>query len=190
MGGLSLMAALKVGLLFNSEIIFFIEYIVIVLIFGNILLLALYDLRHFIIPDIFLISLFILSFIYHIFFTFIPIHNLFLVAVLISIPFLFIFIFSRGAWIGLGDVKYIFVLSFFLGLVQGVSAILFSFWIGAAFSILILSLARLKLNLPLTQTGFTIKSEIPFGPFLSMGIILSFYLNVDLLQIHSLTNLF
>jgi prepilin signal peptidase PulO-like enzyme (type II secretory pathway) len=39
--------------------------------------------------------------------------------------------------------------------------------------------------LPLLRNNFTIKSEIPFGPFLSLGIILSFYFNADLFQIHN-----
>jgi prepilin signal peptidase PulO-like enzyme (type II secretory pathway) len=188
MGVLSLLAAFKSGfLIFNLSFFSFFHFLIILFIFANILLIAAYDLKHFIIPDSFLISLFILSFIY------LLISNLsffpsLLSATILAMPFLLIFLISKGTWFGFGDVKYILVLGFFLGFIQGLSAIVLAFWIGAVFSLLALSLKRLKphINLPLLHNNFTIKSEIPFGPFLSMGVIISFYLNADLFQIHSL----
>jgi prepilin signal peptidase PulO-like enzyme (type II secretory pathway) len=105
-------------------------------------------------------------------------------------PFLLIFIVSKGRWIGFGDVKYIAVIGFFLGFALGLSAVILAFWIGAAFSLLVISINKFKINLPFLRNNFTIKSEIPFGPFLSLGIILSFYFNADLFQIQSLLNFF
>jgi len=63
-----------------------------------------------------------------------------------------------------------------------------AFWIGAAFSLSILFLKRLLpfKSLPMLKNNLTIKSEIPFGPFLSLGLILSFVLSLDLFQINEL----
>lgn len=199
MGVLSVLAAYKIGLLnipFPS--VYFIQYLLITAIFANILLITIYDLHHFIIPDSFLIFLFSFSFLYILIFNSslavwqVSIFQFFLSGIVLTLPFLLIFLVSKGRWLGFGDVKYIAILGFFLGFIQGLSAIVLSFWIGAAFSLLAISLKRLKpfINLPILKNNLTIKSEIPFGPFLSLGIIISFYLSLDLFQIHELLNFF
>jgi prepilin signal peptidase PulO-like enzyme (type II secretory pathway) len=180
MGILTVLAFSKSGLS--------LDFILVVAIFGNILFISVYDLKHFIIPDSFLISFFVLSFLYLILNTLYSIPTFLFSGLVLASPFLFIFLISKGTWFGFGDVKYIAVLGFFLGFTVGLSAIVLSFWIGAAFSLSALFLKRLKphINLPLLHNNFTIKSEIPFGPFLSLGIIISFYLSLDLFQIHAL----
>jgi prepilin signal peptidase PulO-like enzyme (type II secretory pathway) len=193
MGILSVLAAFKSGL-FSLELRAWslemgISYLIITAIFAIILLISIYDLKHFIIPDSFLISFFIISLIYLLIFN-LSIFQSFLSGIILALPFLLIFLISKGTWFGFGDVKYILILGFFLGFSQSLSAVVLSFWIGAAFSLLALSLKKLKphINLPIFKNNLTIKSEVPFGPFLSVGIILSFYLNADLFQIHSLFN--
>ncbi len=91
-------------------------FIILVLIFGNILLISIYDLKHFIIPDSFLFSFFILSLFYTLLLTtyYYLLIN-FISGIILAIPFLLIFLISKGTWFGLGDVKYIAVLGFFLG---------------------------------------------------------------------------
>jgi|SRR3989344_1238201 len=150
------------------------------LIFLTILLISIYDLKHFIIPDSFLIIFFIFSFFYILILN-ISIFSSFLSAILLALPFLFLFLVSKGRWLGLGDVKYIAALGFFLGLVQGLSAVVLSFWIGAAYALFALFVFRKNL---------TMKSEIPFGPFLSLGIIISFYLHADLFHLQTLFDFF
>src|SRR3989338_541725 len=164
---------------------------ILISIFATILLISIYDLKHFIIPDSFLIYFFIFSFLYIILNANSITHS-FVAGLVLALPFLLIFLISKGTWFGFGDVKYILVLGFFLGLAQGLSAVILSFWIGATFALLALSLKKLipHINLPLFKNNFTIKSEIPFGPFLSLGIIISFYLSADLFQIHELFNTF
>jgi prepilin signal peptidase PulO-like enzyme (type II secretory pathway) len=212
MGLLSVLAALKVGIfdnfqfsIFNFQLIF--NFLILTVIFGTILLISVYDLKHFIIPDSFLIFLFFLSFLYILipnlsifpsfhFSLLLTTGYLLLTSVLsgfvLSLPFFLLFLISKGTWFGLGDVKYIFVFGFFLGFSAGLSALVLAFWIGAVFSVLALLVKKLipRINLPLLRNNLTIKSEIPFGPFLSLGIIISFYLNADLFQIHSLFNVF
>lgn len=195
MGILVVLAAYKSGIFDNFQFIF--QFSILTLIFGTILLISIYDLRHFIIPDSFLIFLFILAFLHNSLFiiyhslSYSSIFDYFFSSITLAIPFLLIFLISKGLWLGFGDVKYILVLGFLLGFSQGLSAIILAFWIGAAFSLTALFLRHSKphINLPLFGNNFTIKSEIPFGPFLSVGIIISFYLNAGLFQIHSLFGL-
>lgn len=199
MGILSVIVALKLGVFYNFQFSTSIavwqvfNFIILNFIFAVILLISIYDLRHFIIPNQFLAAFFVSSLSYKL--LALSLHLAFIdlfSGILLAVPFLAIFIFSKGKWIGLGDVKYIAVIGFFLGVAEGLSAVIIAFWIGAIFSLLALSLRHLKpqINLPLIKNSLTIKSEIPFGPFLSLGIILSFYLNADLFQIKSLLNLF
>jgi len=192
MGALSVLAAFKSGLfpidtVINISLLASVSYLLLTSVFSVILLISIYDLKHFIIPDSFLISFFILSFanilIFHQ-----SVSLSLLAGIILAVPFLLIFLISKGAWFGFGDVKYISVLGFFLGFSQGLSAVILSFWIGAAFSLLVLTMKKLipHISLLLIKNNLTIKSEIPFGPFLSIGIIISFYLSLDLFQIHEL----
>lgn len=194
MGILTLVAALKAGI-FNiqpsvlaSTTSIGVIWLLLTIIFGIILLISIYDLKHFIIPDSFLVIFFILSLLYAIIHNTYTIIHLLLSGLGLALPFLLIFLISRGRWLGFGDVKYIAVLGFFLGISQGLSAVILAFWIGAAFALLALSLKKFihYINLPILHNNLTIKSEVPFGPFLSIGIILSFYFNADLFQIQSL----
>ncbi len=66
---------------------------------------------------------------------------------------------------GYGDSKVALSIGFFLGPVKTFFAFLFSFWAGALISIVILILLKNKLSL---------KSQIPFAPFLALGAFLSF----------------
>ena len=193
MGILSVLAFFKSGLSFENLSIFqSFNFLIILFIFAVILLISIYDLKHFIIPDSFLISLFILSLLYLILNTLYLIPTSLLSGLILTLPFFLIFLVSKGTWFGFGDVKYIVVLGFFLGFVQGLSAVTLAFWVGAAFSLLALFLKKVAphINLPLLKNNLTIKSEIPFGPFISVGIIISFYFSLDLLQIHELFNIF
>lgn len=196
MGILSVLAAFKSGFIFQDfSLMLATSYLLLTFIFAVILLISIYDLKHFIIPDSFLISFFILSVLYS--FSSILHNSYFIIqnifsSLILTLPFLLIFLVSRGTWFGFGDVKYIAVLGFFMGFVQGLSAVVLAFWVGAAFSLLALLLKKVAphINLPLLKNNLTIKSEIPFGPFISIGIIISFYFSLDLLKIHELFNIF
>ena len=76
-----------------------------------------------------------------------------------------------------------------MGFIQGISAVILAFWIGAGFSLIIFILRKLNFSLPMFKNGLTIKSEIPFGPFLSFGILLSFLFDLDIFQLGELLNL-
>ena len=90
---------------------------------------------------------------------------------LLALPLALLWFFSRGRAMGFGDAKLALATGWLLGLAQGVSALLIAFWIGGVVSIYLL--VRRK-------SGFSMKSEIPFAPFLVLGIFISFFFNVDL----------
>lgn len=82
---------------------------------------------------------------------------------------LFIFLLhalSRGRAMGLGDAPVAFSLAVLVGAPYAVSGLLFSFWIGALFGIMLL------LRRP---GGPTMGTEVPFVPFLAAGFLLAFF---------------
>lgn len=93
-------------------------------------------------------------------------------------PFALLWFFSRGRLMGLGDAKIALGLGFLFGLDQGLSAILISFWLGAIFSIIVIVIGKIMGSRPFP--ALTLKSEIPFGPFLIMSAFIVFIFNLDL----------
>lgn len=97
--------------------------------------------------------------------------------------------FSKGAWIGFADAKLSFGLALLLSLSQTFSFVVLSFWVGAALSILIISIQRLSKRgkVPLLFFGIplTMKSEIPFAPFLVVAFVLVYFYSVDVLSLTS-----
>lgn len=71
---------------------------------------------------------------------------------------------SRGRWMGLGDAKLAFATSLLIGFPASLSALLFAFWLGGIAGILLLALG-----------SQTLKSRIPFGPFILAGTLLAFF---------------
>mgnify|MGYP001570046706 FL=1 len=81
---------------------------------------------------------------------------------------------SRGRWIGLGDAKVLLGIGFLLGPSLGVSSLVYAFWIGALFSLFLLSMRGKE---------FTMKSEIPFGPFIVLGTAIAYFLNLNIVTL-------
>lgn len=79
--------------------------------------------------------------------------------------------FSGGKWMGFGDAKLATGLGFLLGPSLGSAALVLSFWIGALYGLVVLSLPHRRV---------TLRSEVPFAPFLVLGTALSFFAHVDL----------
>jgi leader peptidase (prepilin peptidase)/N-methyltransferase len=143
-----------------------------------------YDVKHKIIPDVFAygfaaLALSKLFFLPH--FNATPLD--FLAGPILAIPFAFLWSVSGGRWMGLGDAKLALGIGWFLGLWSGFVAIIIAFWIGAIFGITLIVFGKL------TQASFfasifrrriTMKSEIPFAPFLILGTLLVFFFNINL----------
>jgi prepilin signal peptidase PulO-like enzyme (type II secretory pathway) len=94
---------------------------------------------------------------------------------------------SKGKWIGLGDAKLAFVLGLFLTLSGAFSMIVFSFWIGASLSLLLMLLQHIvrsgKKHLPFLHQHLTMKSEVPFAPFMIVSFIIVFFQKADVFSL-------
>lgn len=137
-----------------------------------------YDIKHKIIPDVFAYSFAAIAFFHLIFFPeTLPISPIFLdffAGPILAFPFAFLWYISGGAWMGLGDAKLALGIGWFLGLKAGIMAIVFAFWIGAIFGIAILAVEKFRQSSPFRRR-ITMKSEIPFAPFLIAGLFMVFF---------------
>ena len=147
----------------------------------TLLFIVVYDLRHTVIPwsaSLLLLFLAIIS----LSFPFLPgsyiglpyvfvIPNLWQVIAgpLLALPLFLLSLVSRGRWMGWGDAPLELSLGLLLGLSMGATALMLSFWIGAVVSIMLIVFKK----------GLTMKSEIPFAPFLVAGAMLTHFLHVD-----------
>lgn len=138
------------------------------------IVMAVYDLKHKIIPNapvyIFIVLSLVLMIINHSFGTFDI-----LAGPILALPFALIWLVSKGTWIGFGDIKLMLGIGWYLGLNYGLSAVILAFWTGTAVGISSLFLSKNKL---------TIKSEIPLAPFLILGLYIVFFLGTDFFHIN------
>lgn len=81
---------------------------------------------------------------------------------LAALFFFLIVYFSQETWMGMGDVKLVFLLGLFLGIFKSTVALFLSFELGALVGIYLMLSGRAKM-----------KTALPFGPFLIMGAVLS-----------------
>jgi prepilin signal peptidase PulO-like enzyme (type II secretory pathway) len=146
-------------------------------VFSLLILIFVYDLRHKVIPDSFLYPLMILSFAGALFLPFNHFaYDLLLAGPIVALPMLVLWLATRGKGMGFGDVFLVVPFGWLLGTSGGFASLLFSFWIGAVAGIILLLFGKKKW-----------KSEIPFGPFLILGFVISFLYNIDM---NSIANFF
>lgn len=93
---------------------------------------------------------------------------------------------SKGRWVGLGDAKLAFPFGIILGFPAIISGLILSFWIGAVVSVGVLLIGRLLSRMERGQhrlrflpRALTMKSEIPFAPFLVLGFLLTLLFSFD-----------
>jgi leader peptidase (prepilin peptidase) / N-methyltransferase len=95
--------------------------------------------------------------------------------------------FSKGRWIGLGDAKLALPLGIIAGVGSVLSMVVLSFWIGAGISLLLLGMTWLlkkgKTVLHFLPGELTMKSEVPFAPFLILGFLLAHLFHADIFVI-------
>jgi leader peptidase (prepilin peptidase) / N-methyltransferase len=141
-------------------------------------LIFVYDLKHFIIPDFANFSLIGISFAYLLFNSF---YNqdlqIFLYGIFSALgAFLFFFAlyyFTEGKGMGFGDVKFVVFMGFFLGFPNILVALFVSFVLGA---IIGLTLIAMKIK--------KAKNQIPFGPFLILGTLLGYFYGAELIELY------
>lgn len=149
--------------------------------FSILIVVSVYDMKHKIIPDDLVYAFGTLSlggiFFDHSTFQLInpPLLHLF-AGPIFFVSFFILWYVSKGRWLGLGDAKLLLGFGWILGLQLGTTAIMLSFWIGAIVSVGLIIFPLLYLN----KKQFTMKSEVPFGPFLVAGFFLVFFLNFNI----------
>lgn len=139
-----------------------------------------YDIKHKIIPDAFAYSFAFLALLkLALLPSFSPTLWDFLAGPILAFPFALLWYVSGGRWMGFGDAKLALGIGWFLGLWAGFAAIILAFWIGAIFGLALIAIGKL------TRTSFfaslfrqriTMKSELPFAPFLIIGLLLTFFI--------------
>lgn len=135
-------------------------------------LLIFLDIRYFIIPDSLLILLTVAIIISKFISNNTDFYQLSISALGLTAFFAILFLASRGKWIGLGDIKLIFLISLLLEYPMNYLAIISSVWLAALFSIILLIKKRA-----------TAKTEIPFGSFLSVITIIFIIFNNELQKV-------
>jgi prepilin signal peptidase PulO-like enzyme (type II secretory pathway) len=91
---------------------------------------------------------------------------------ILAAPLFLLSLVSGGRWMGWGDSALELGLGWMLGVTAGLSAFVFAFWTGAVVGIGLLALSK----------GITMKSEVPFAPFLIAGAAIAYFCNVDIFQ--------
>ncbi|HZS42643.1 MAG TPA: prepilin peptidase [Candidatus Paceibacterota bacterium] len=146
------------------------------IIFSLLIVILVYDLKHKIIPDGLVYAFIIISLIKLLILYFFPLFILrptaldFLAGPIFFLPFFLLWYFSGGRAMGFGDAKLAAGIGWFLGFFGGLSAIVLGFWSGAALGIILLIVQSRRV---------TMKTEIPFAPFLILGLLLVYFLGWD-----------
>ena len=147
--------------------------------FSLLLVIAVYDLKHKVIPDMLVLVFGILAFIGMFLFSgygfnpHIPSVWEFLSGIFIALPFALMWLISKGTWMGLGDAKLSLGLGWLLGLSRVLSGAVVAFWSGAIIGLVLIVFSK--------KHGM--KSEIPFAPFLVFGALIAFLFELHLFPI-------
>ncbi len=146
--------------------------IVIDLIIASLLVVIfVYDLKHYIIPDKILYPAIGVVLLHRLIENWGALGNPLLSAILASAFFAAIFFASGGKWMGFGDVKLAFFMGLFLGWPVIIPAIFLAFVLGGIIGIALIA-TRKK----------TMKSQVPFGPFLVAGTIISMFFGAEIIN--------
>lgn len=150
------------------------------------------DLRAKLIPDIFLYAALIGAFL--LLFVEVPGNALTLPALAalaagpaLAAPFFLLWFFSKGRAMGSGDIWLALALGWLIGLPGIISVFLLAFWIGAAIALILIGYEWLCKTLRikalfLSGEPLTMKSAVPFGPFLIGAAFIVFFFHVNILM--------
>ncbi|HUD04164.1 MAG TPA: prepilin peptidase [Candidatus Paceibacterota bacterium] len=139
--------------------------------------IAIYDIRHQIIPDglSYGAAFFALIYTAVIVFSGGEGYVRFLAGFLCALPFFLLWLLSRGKWMGLGDPKLALSLGWWLGISGGIASLCLAVWSGAIFGVFVLIGERMKKG----SVRFG-RHEIPFGPFIILGAIAAYLFGITL----------
>lgn len=145
------------------------------------IVISIYDYRHKIIPDTLVYSASAVSLLVPLFVSQYSLLD-WLAGPILFTFFASLWLITLKKAIGFGDSKLALSIGVLLGAGNGFSAIILGFWTGALYGIVLILINYLN---PLLRNGkkITMKSEIPFAPFMVLGAWLSLIMNLDLLHV-------
>ena len=155
--------------------------------FSLLMVVSVYDIRHKIIPNR-LVYIYAGVSLFSVFINTSGVGSFFIVpslfalvsGPLFALPFALLWLVSRGRLMGLGDAKLILGLGWMLGPLAGLAMLTLSFWIGAVVSLVIMFFSSHKM---------TMKTEIPFAPFLILSTVIVFFFHLDIFSLVALFHL-
>ncbi len=136
-----------------------------------------FDLKHYIIPDKVVLPAIVISLVYNAFLLFTgdivlgKFLNYIYAGFFPALFFFLLFFISQGKWIGFGDVKLALFMGLFLGFPKILVALFLAFMFGAIIGVGLIVFGNK-----------TIKSELPFGPFLISGTILALFFGTNIIN--------
>lgn len=167
----------------GTNLIWVVYYLVVV---SLLVAVTVYDLKHKIIPDlfVFLIGLLALLKPWLVFlekkglaFVISDYKTALLGGGIAGLVFFLLWFFSAGRWLGFGDVKLAFAVGLLLGPSKVWTAMVLAVWLGAIAGLALIVLSKTKLFG--FNKYFTIKSELPFAPFIVLGVILNLIFQIN-----------
>lgn len=179
--------------MFGLSMIFLVNLFLSYIGWAILIVILVYDYRHQIIPDSSVLLFIAVSILYSLFKTGWEISSMVFISSVISAGILFSFFFflwfvSDGRWVGFGDAKLSIGIGFYLGIAGGLSALAFAFWSGAIVAVAILCIQRFLVDKHGLSSGgktLTMKSAIPFAPFLILGMFVALMFQSDVFGIHN-----
>ena len=157
--------------------------------------IAVYDLYHFVIPNEFVWALGAVALVHTVYQLYLSfdlwlLGGNILAAVLAFSFFAGLWWYSGGTWLGFGDAKLAMPLAAIVGIGGVFSMLVLSFWIGAVLSLLFMGGQKIiakrgQLRLRFRTPPLTIKSEVPFAPFMILGFLAVYLGGVDVLSLFS-----
>ncbi len=143
------------------------------------IIVTVYDIRHTVVPFEAVTIMMVMGIMTTIVRQYIYGFNLydFMSGIIIALPFALLHLVSRGRWVGAGDILVYAAFGFIFGLPIASSGFFYSVWIGAFVSLALMFLHKKDYNL---------KSEIPFAPFIILGMFLAFFTTADILGLHEI----
>jgi len=152
-----------------------INFLYLLIVSSLLVIIFIYDLKHYIIPDKVIYLLIGITFFYQLIYNFQAVNSSFwsfFFSALGAAGFFFlIWVFSKGKCMGFGDVNLAFLMGLFLGWPNILVALFSAFLIGAIIGIGLIILGKKKL-----------KSQVPFGPFLITGTFIALFWGQNLIN--------